>query len=257
MTPKLLRGLLRPTHTSARPTDVELDHDIEYVAYIMRHVWPILVRIAATKLIRFIKYGWRAALLRVFVVACIAFGAWYAFVIITDLKGAIALRDSMKNDICVVYKSGLGMNMKNFLAQIAHIESRGNYAAVSGDGNYVGMFQFSQGAREASGYGDVPKDVFLRHPVIQVACMIAYLKHNKKVLAREINEYSGKIVDGVLVTESGILALSMLGCGYVKECLDFQKFPTEDKYGNPARSYVKLGGYDLNLDSYYDDGLAK
>jgi len=66
-------------------------------------------------------------------------------------------------------------------------------------------------------------------------------------MSKYIKTYSGKIVDGILMTESGILALCHLGCDYAQQCLDNGVIPAADENGNNPRLYAKLGGYHLNL----------
>jgi hypothetical protein len=77
--------------------------------------------------------------------------------------------------------------------------------------------------------------------------MVNLLRNNKKYLKQEIEVYSGQIIDGILMTESGILGLAHLGTGFCQQCLRGGKIPEVDENGNKPREYAKLGGYQLNL----------
>jgi len=103
-------------------------------------------------------------------------------------------------------------------------------------------------ARRNAGYADIPFAVWNRHPEIQDLAMVELLKFEKNIMQNCIDKYSGKIVDGILVTESGILALCQLGCGAAQGYLDSGKIPSEDGNGNNPRNLLKLGGYNLNLE---------
>jgi hypothetical protein len=78
--------------------------------------------------------------------------------------------------------------------------------------------------------------------------MQSLLEHNKKKLKKYIEKYNGKVVHGVYVTESGILAAAHLaGQGNVKK---FFRSGNEfkDGYGTRLTSYmVNFSGYQLDL----------
>ena len=78
--------------------------------------------------------------------------------------------------------------------------------------------------------------------------MIALLKHNKKILRRQIRKHANTNVNGVWVTESGILAAAHLaGAGNVKRWLRNGKNP-KDKLGTSLVDYMKLfDGYNLEM----------
>ena len=148
----------------------------------------------------------------------------------------------------IKYKSDSSMNLKNFLSQISYSESRYDKSANREGSEYWGLYQLGTQARIDGGMGDVPKDVFLNHPEIQDLCMVNYLKVKRKELRSYIKKYDGQIIDGILMTESGILSLSHLGSGYAKSCLDSGVIPEVDGNGNHPRDRAKIGGYSLNLD---------
>ena len=78
--------------------------------------------------------------------------------------------------------------------------------------------------------------------------MTALLKQNKRSLRKYIEKYDGKVVHGVLVTESGLLAAAHLGgAGSVKKWFRSGKV-MQDGNGVKITSYLKkFGGYNLNI----------
>jgi hypothetical protein len=90
---------------------------------------------------------------------------------------------------------------------------------------------------------------FLKDPALQEKAFVALLSKNKWILRNEIEKYEGKIISGVAITESGILAAAHLGgAGSVKNFFKNKgnrRF--RDAYGTSLRSYMKaFGGYDLS-----------
>ena len=141
------------------------------------------------------------------------------------------------------------VNIKNhsaFLNAIGHKESRNNYKVVNTYG-YMGRYQFGKATLKGLGF-DVTKEEFLNNPELQEIAMQALLEHNQKKLQKFIEKYDGKVVHGVYVTESGILAAAHLaGQGNVKK---FFRSGNEfrDGYGTRLTSYmVNFSGYQLDL----------
>ena len=138
-------------------------------------------------------------------------------------------------------------NHDKFLEDLGFRESSGNYKAVNQFG-YLGKYQFGRKTLNALGYKDVSNRVFLANPSIQEEAMYDLLTHNKKILRRQIEEYSGKVINGILITESGILAAAHLaGPGNVKKF--FRKgYEFRDGNGTKMTSYmVKFSGYKLEF----------
>ncbi len=76
---------------------------------------------------------------------------------------------------------------------------------------------------------------------------VALLSKNKYELQEYINYFDGKIVDGVKITESGILAAAHLGgTGSVKRFLNSNgEKKCKDDYGTSVKTYLKdFGGYE-------------
>ncbi len=96
-----------------------------------------------------------------------------------------------------------------FLKAIGFKESGNRYDIVNRFG-YMGKYQF--GKRTLRGLGfKVSKEEFLNSPEIQEAAMRKLLQTNKKYLQKYIDEFEGQVVNGILVTESGLLAAAHLG----------------------------------------------
>ena len=78
--------------------------------------------------------------------------------------------------------------------------------------------------------------------------MLVLLQKNKHTLRREIKNYVGQTINGIYITESGILAAAHLGgASNVKKF--FRKgYEFKDGNGTKMTSYmVRFAGYNLNL----------
>ena len=138
-------------------------------------------------------------------------------------------------------------NHDKFLEDLGFRESSGNYKAVNQFG-YLGKYQFGRSTLNALGYTDVSNRVFLANPQIQEEAMYDLLTHNRKILRRQIEKYNGQVVNGILITESGILAAAHLaGPGNVKKF--FRKgYEFRDGNGTKMTSYLKkFSNYKLEL----------
>jgi len=133
-----------------------------------------------------------------------------------------------------------------FLNAIGMRESSNRYDVVNGWG-YMGKYQFGKRTLKNLGY-DISKKEFLNSPHIQEMAMLDLLSHNKKILQSYINQYSGVIVDGIEITESGILAAAHLGGpGNVKRYFKKGK-QFKDGNGTKLTSYLtKFSGYRIKL----------
>jgi hypothetical protein len=134
-----------------------------------------------------------------------------------------------------------------FKEAIGHKESRGKYKKVNSFG-YIGKYQF--GVQTLRAIGVQNHHHFLNNPALQEKAFIALLSKNKSLLQSVIEKHEGSIVDGVLVTESGILAAAHLaGAGTVKKFFRHNgKRYFRDAYGTSLRSYLKaFGGYDTSV----------
>ena len=138
-------------------------------------------------------------------------------------------------------------NHNKFLDEVGFRESSNNYKAVNQFG-YLGKYQFGRKTLNAIGFEDVSNYEFLSNPEIQEEAMLVLLQKNKHTLRREIKKYVGDTVNGIYITESGILAAAHLGgAGNVRKF--FRKgYEFEDGNGTKMTSYmVRFAGYNLNL----------
>jgi hypothetical protein len=94
----------------------------------------------------------------------------------------------------------------------------------------------------------VTKDAFLNSPDLQEYAMIQNLNYNKNKLQKYIDQFEGQEINGILITESGILAAAHLaGAGSVRKFFRNGK-EFKDGFGTSMTSYMtEFGGYKLNL----------
>lgn len=129
---------------------------------------------------------------------------------------------------------------------LAFKESQGKYNTVNTLG-YMGKYQFGASTLRSIGIHDTSR--FLKSPKLQEKAFIALLARNKWELRKEIEKYSGTVVGGVHITESGILAAAHLGgVGSVKKFFRYKgKRYLRDGYGTSLVSYMKkFGGYETS-----------
>ena len=93
------------------------------------------------------------------------------------------------------------------------------------------------------------RPLFLGNPELQEKAFIAYCKVNKWILRKDIRRSVGKIINGVKITESGILAAAHLsGAGNVKKYLrSHGQHNLSDAYGSSIELYMKkFANYDVS-----------
>jgi len=136
--------------------------------------------------------------------------------------------------------------LQNFLNAIGHRESTNRYDVVNRWG-YMGKYQFGRSTLKGLGF-KVTKHEFLNNPQLQEEAMMALLLHNKEKLQKYIDVFDGQTVNGMLITESGILAAAHLGGqGSVKRYFKNGKV-FRDGNGTKITSYMnKFSGYDIKL----------
>ena len=136
--------------------------------------------------------------------------------------------------------------LEHFLNAIGHRESTNRYDVVNKWG-YMGRYQFGKSTLKGLGY-DVSKNEFLSNPELQEEAMLSLLKHNKEKLQKYIDVFDGKTINGIYITESGILAAAHLGGqGSVRRYFRNGKV-FRDGNGTKITSYMdKFSGYDIAL----------
>jgi len=138
-------------------------------------------------------------------------------------------------------------NHAQFLEDLGMRESSGNYHAVNQFG-YLGKYQFGRKTLNALGFDNVSNREFLENASIQEEAMFALLLHNKRILRRTIKKYHNDTINGIHITESGILAAAHLaGPGNVKKF--FKKgYEFRDGNGTKMTSYlIKFSNYKLEF----------
>ena len=139
-----------------------------------------------------------------------------------------------------------GKSYVGFKQAIAIKESLGLYSLVNPFG-YMGKYQFGKSTLRTLGVQNTTD--FLKNPVLQEKAFKALLAKNKWELRKEINRYEGHVINGVKITESGLLAAAHLGgAGSVKSYLRSNgQNSFTDGFGTSLRSYIKkFGGYDTS-----------
>ncbi len=134
-----------------------------------------------------------------------------------------------------------------FKEAIAFKESRGNYRKVNSFG-YLGKYQFGASTLHRIRIYDT-KD-FLNDPELQEDAFYALCSLNKWILIRDIKRSVGKKINGVEITESGILAAAHLaGAGNVKKYLRSNgEANAHDAFGTNIHHYMKrFAGYDTSF----------
>ncbi|MEL1243925.1 peptidoglycan-binding protein LysM [Flavobacterium sp. DGU11] len=139
-----------------------------------------------------------------------------------------------------------GKSYIGFKQAVGIKESQGLYKLVSRYG-YMGKYQFGKSALRALGIKDTKN--FLNNPGLQERAFKALLSKNKWELRNEISRFEGKVIKGVKITESGLLAAAHLsGANSVKNFLNSNgKIGFRDGFGTSLKSYIKkFGGYDTS-----------
>lgn len=141
----------------------------------------------------------------------------------------------------------IGSQFNGFKEALAFKESQGNYFIVNTYG-YLGKYQFGLSTLELVGvYNGVN---FLNDPELQEKAFHVNISRNKWILRKDIKRYVGTHMDGVEITESGILAAAHLaGPGNVKLYLRSQgRMDLKDGYGTSISNYMKkFSGYDISM----------
>ena len=139
-----------------------------------------------------------------------------------------------------------GKTFIGFKQALAVKESAGIYDLVNAYG-YMGKYQFGRSTLRNVGVYDF-KD-FLKNPALQEEAIEALLSINKWELRKEIRNYSGRVINGIKITESGLLAAAHLaGASSVKTYLRSNgKNGFRDGFGTSLKSYIKrFNGYDTS-----------
>ncbi|MCD6543811.1 MAG: peptidoglycan-binding protein LysM [Flavobacteriaceae bacterium] len=145
------------------------------------------------------------------------------------------------------FTPSVGNSYIGFKEAVAFKESRGKYHIVNSLG-YLGKYQFGRTTLKFFNIYDT-KD-FLNNPELQEKAFKALCERNKWRLEKEIKKNVGKKINGIEITESGILAAAHLaGAGSVKKYLRTNgRVIFADAYGSNVQYYMKrFAGYDMSF----------
>ena len=125
-----------------------------------------------------------------------------------------------------------------FKEALAFKESRGDYQAINRLG-YLGKYQFNINTLSLLGIHD--KQRFLAQSELQEQAFFWYTARNKWILRKDLKRSVGRQINGIEITESGILAAAHLaGAGNVKKYLrSGGNFVFEDAFGTSIEAYLK------------------
>jgi len=158
-----------------------------------------------------------------------------------------ASTSSASEETDIAFSPYLGKSFVGFKEAVAFKESGGNYASVNTYG-YLGKYQFGSETLKLIGINNPVK--FLKSPKLQEKAFIANAARNKWILRRDIKNFVGKRINGIIVTESGMLAAAHLaGPGSVKKYLrSYGLYNFADGYGTTVLYYMKrFSGYDTSF----------
>lgn len=139
-----------------------------------------------------------------------------------------------------------GKTFVGFKQALAVKESAGLYDLVNSYG-YMGKYQFGKSTLRNVGVYDCKN--FLKNPELQEKAILALLSINKWELRKEIKNYSGRVINGIKITESGLLAAAHLaGASSVKSYLKSNgRNGFKDGFGTSLKSYIKkFNGFDTS-----------
>nr|WP_314290629.1 peptidoglycan-binding protein LysM [uncultured Capnocytophaga sp.] len=151
------------------------------------------------------------------------------------------------NDSSFSFNLQTGKSFIGFKEALAYRESRGNYFVVNRFG-YMGKYQFGKRALRFLGVTNTQE--FLNSPEQQERVFVLSLQRSKWFLRNEIKKYAGKTINGIHITESGILAAAHLaGESSVKKFFKHKgNYSFADGNGVTLQHYLKhFAGYDTSF----------
>ncbi len=164
------------------------------------------------------------------------------------LEYTVATSDSSVTEVnAIKVLPVLGKSYLGFKEAVGFKESRGNYKTINEFG-YLGKYQFGKGTLKLIGIYNANE--FLNTPELQEAAFYANASRNKWILKRDIARFVGENINGITITESGILAAAHLaGPGSVKKYLrSWGANSFNDAFGTTIGYYMKkFAGYDTSF----------
>lgn len=175
---------------------------------------------------------------------------WICSIIIVNVmqetKVGRKFRIEQRVDTVYVSKSGK-KGLFAFMRHMSMVESDNNHQVVNRYG-MMGKYQFSPRTLKGLGF-NVTKEQFLADPELQDEAMIKLIQNNKRELRPVIRQFVGKTINGVYITESGIIAgAHLVGTGGLLSFFYPEKYShaTADGNGTRVETYLKkFAGYNL------------
>jgi len=173
-------------------------------------------------------------------------------------KATVKYNVPKKNAIITVHPTGVieteagllgpttGNSFIGFKEALGFKESQGKYNRINTLG-YLGKYQFGKSTLKRFKIYNIT--LFLQDAALQENAFVALCSLNKWILIRDIKRSVGKRINGIEITESGILAAAHLaGAGSVKKYLRSNGgFLFNDAYGTSLEYYMKkFAGYDTS-----------
>ncbi len=177
------------------------------------------------------------------------FSSWNRTVVKYNLPNKDAITTvSLEKETFKTYNfSIVGKSYVGFKEAVAFKESQGKYHRVNTLG-YLGKYQFGKSTlKRFKIYNTIE---FLKDPSLQEDAFLALCSVNKWILIRDIKRSVGRRINGIKITESGILAAAHLaGAGNVKKYLRSNgTVAFSDAYGTNIEHYLKkFAGYDTSF----------
>ena len=145
-----------------------------------------------------------------------------------------------------IRKNGL----QPFMNAMGHYESGNNYRIVNQTG-HLGKYQFGIKTLRSLDI-HVSAREFLSSPTLQDIAMLRLMRRNQQILWPVIRQYDGQQYNGILITQSGILAAAhLVGPGAVLSAFKSDSTSLHglrDGNGTTAAMYMSLfAGYRIRL----------
>jgi hypothetical protein len=170
----------------------------------------------------------------------------YYFVLHPIIVNHYQVAEKVANEVIYVHDST--KTMDKFLHELALSESGDDYRKVNQFG-YMGKYQIGRQALTQLGLTAVSNEAFLDNPALQEAAVRMLLKENKRILASYIGKYQSRVINGIYVTESGILAAAnMCPQGVIDYLTSNGQIVFKDGNNCSITKYLmKFSGYQIKL----------
>jgi len=161
----------------------------------------------------------------------------------TDVTNIAKL--SKQFNVVIFFPPDPKKDWKKYKEAVCGIESKTQGLYKARNGQYWGKYQLGEQARALSGLGKMSFDEFASNPELQEGAFLAWIRFiQQEANKAKLYRYYGRFIDGVQITESGVIAMCHnAGIGATQQYL-------ARGGGNPpgGLKFLKLGGYDLNLE---------